>query len=186
MLKCHLNPDRFEAWTSNLGRLLLCLTILTARKFFLMPSLNLLCCSSVHSLALSSLTRQQRPASPSTLPLLRELQRATGSSSPEWTVQCPQPLLTGDAFQTFYQLCCHSLHVFEYLNILCYCGHLNCMQYSRCSSSNAKYSRRTNSFNWLPVLYSTHSKLHFAFLASRAHCFLTLSYCWVALQPLIF
>lgn len=131
---------------SPLGSLFQCLTTLTVKRCFPVPCLILPRCSCVPFLCVLS----HRGAEPSmSLCVPSECCRAVRTSlpPPDRTTPVCLALLTGHAFQTFYQLCCHSLHVFEYLNILCYCGHLNCMQYSRCSSSNAKYSRRTNSFN---------------------------------------
>lgn len=57
-----------------------------------------------------------------------------------------------------------------------YCAAQNCIQYSRRGLTNAASSVTIPSFNCLAVLFLTHPGISQSLLASRAHCWLILSF----------
>lgn len=192
LFKCLLNTDRCETPITSLGRLFQCLATLMVNKCFLLSSLN----SFVPFLCIRSSVPRSEPGTSLCFPSSGHCSEhftdhLLSSSSPDWTAQCPQPLLTRHAFGSvtgaFLWVLSWSLASFLY------CAAQSCPQYSMRGYTSSKYNRIT-SFDQLATLCLMHFTVQFGLLAATACCWLTLSYCYqhtqipscqAALQPLV-
>jgi len=117
-----LNTSRDGTSAASLDSLFQCLTALSVKKFFLIPSLNFSWYNlRVFPLVLLPVTWEKRPTPPCYNFSQVVLKSNNVSPQPPFLEtkqpQFPQPLLVRFVLQTLHQLCCPSLDMLQHLNI---------------------------------------------------------------------